>query len=341
MIKYRFAKGKQNKIVDINNLNQENKNTDRPYSCLGCNDEVIPVLGEKRVKHFRHKHVEQNCSQETYLHHLSKHLFYDVYSECLKNQEPFLIEIDVLNQCNHYQEEFCQTCSWSTSRQTFDITKYFKFISLETKLDDFIPDILLKSSKNDCVFVEIAVTHKCDEKKIDSGYRIIEITIETEEESNQILQKHIRESEKNLFYNFKRDNFEDFCKGDCIQGLKISSSMTKYQVFVVYQNGSSILWVRSFDELQGLRKSKTIIYTKLVSFDFMREHDQEYIKSVYFQELNSAAKAGIDIKSCFLCAHKITDHLEIYETVFCRVINGQIEDKAALQCPNFSIEVLS
>ncbi|ANV89124.1 hypothetical protein AWQ22_16165 (plasmid) [Picosynechococcus sp. PCC 7117] len=341
MIKYRFAKGSDNQIIDINDLSRETKNTSKSFYCLGCNNEIIPVLGEKRVKHFRHKHVEQNCSQETYLHHLLKYLFYDVYSKFLESQEPFLIEIDVSNQCTHYQEEFCQACPWGTSRKTFDITKYFKSIALETKLDNFIPDILLKSSNNDYIFVEIAVTHKCDEKKIDSGYRIIEINIETEEESGQILQKYIRESEKNLFYNFKRDNFGDFCKGDCIQKPESTSSIAKYQIFVVYQNGSAILWSRNFDEFQGLKKSKTIAYTKLVPFDFTKEDKREYIKEVYFKELDSAVKMDITIKSCFLCTYNITDHSKSDETIFCGVINSRIEDKVALQCPHFSPKTLS
>lgn len=63
----------------------------------------------------------------------------------------------------------------------------FKSIYLDDKkYKGFLADILTFDNNNIPTFWEIAVTHKCEEKKIESGIRIIEIEVQSKEDLERI-----------------------------------------------------------------------------------------------------------------------------------------------------------
>ena len=73
IIKYRFAYNYQKELIDVQTLSKEHKLATDNFKCLSCEHEMVAVLGEKRIKHFRHKVItEINCSPETYLHKIAK-----------------------------------------------------------------------------------------------------------------------------------------------------------------------------------------------------------------------------------------------------------------------------
>ncbi len=116
MIKYKFAYNAQNQTIDVQTLSKENK-TDK-FRCLGCGHELVPVLGEKRVKHFRHKVItEINCSPETYLHKLAKIKFYKTYQNCLTKNQAFNIKFLTFLVCDFYQQDFLIYCHLDSEKK--------------------------------------------------------------------------------------------------------------------------------------------------------------------------------------------------------------------------------
>jgi len=213
MIKYQYAKDKNGNLIDINNLNEKNRNN-VSYFCIGCGNELIARLGKIKVHHFSHK-KEVNCSGETYLHLLGKQLLYDNYLECLKTNVPFNIEFYQKRVCNHYEQDLGVKCNLEKSIVKFDLTQHFDKISIEEREGSFIADIMLTSkSGKDKIFIEIAVTHLSTEQKLNSKYRIIEINIDSEEDFEPIKSKLLSiNNSKIKFKNFKTKQIN--CNGNC------------------------------------------------------------------------------------------------------------------------------
>lgn len=158
-------------IVDV-----ETKFNAKYYCCL-CEDEMVPKKGEIRRHHFAHKAVG-SCSYESYLHKLGKLKFFKEYKLCLKNKVPFYIEYKVREICTACQniEKLNLSCK-EVFIKSYDITGRFDIISMEKSYKGFIADILLESSihPDEKIFIEFAVTHKCDIEKLNSGIRIIDV----------------------------------------------------------------------------------------------------------------------------------------------------------------------
>lgn len=176
-IKYRYAGDEHGRVVDIGSLDVVRG---KDYVCLSCRNTLRPVLGEIRQKHFRHKQ-DVDCSQETYLHNLAKVTFYETYLRCLETNTPFLFEYPVPRQCTYCEFGPCEIPD--VSEQT-DLTEYFREIFLEQRDGEFIPDVLLAGEQK--LYIEIVVTHYMEQKKRNSGVRIVEITVSEEEDVEMI-----------------------------------------------------------------------------------------------------------------------------------------------------------
>jgi hypothetical protein len=232
MIKYKFAYNYQNQIIDVQTLSKENKT--EKFRCLGCGQELVAVLGEKRVKHFRHKVItEINCSPETYLHKLVKTKFYEVYQNCLTNNEPFKIKFLTFPVCNFYQNDFLISCHLDSERKEFDLSKYFKKISMECKEGTFVPDILLEAENQEKIFFEVVVTHSSSQEKIKSAYRVIEFIVKSEEDIKVIESCFLEQSETIKFINFKQEQRRNYCQGKCYQGIiPYDKTPLLYNIFI-------------------------------------------------------------------------------------------------------------
>ena len=143
---YEFAKS-ENEIIHINEAIKEKK-----YHCIECKRELIPCQGEIREYHFKHKR-ESNCNKESYLHKTAKNIIY----EKIKNNQNFVIEYPFIGEIKKF------------NLKDFDI-------EIEKKDHEFIPDLNLKK-ENKKIYIEINVTHKIEQNKINSKIPIIEINI--------------------------------------------------------------------------------------------------------------------------------------------------------------------
>lgn len=333
MIKYKYARGENNKLININSLNKENRYTSK-FFCVGCGNELIARLGKLKVHHFAHKKAAE-CSEETYLHLLGKSLFYENYMYCIKKKEPFFVEIYQKKTCNHYEKELGQRCKFDKHKAKYDLTKYFDRVSLEKKEDAFIPDIML-SSKNgkDKIFVEIAVTHLSTEQKLNSEYRIIELEVECDQDFEPIKRKYLSiTGSKVKFINFRTNRkVGSVCNGNCRK---------KFNLFTVNSEGRCLLKQKNLNQIKNQLKSKR---KEIVKHEII-PHNRYNYPEIFKKGVATFAKENLKVKNCFICRyHAENNHYHSWcETsigapIFCKFLKIQCNSNKAVNCKYFRLE---
>lgn len=203
---YLYALNDLNQVINI-----KDAVSDVYYSCPGCGERLIPHKGEIRSKHFKHFR-SCVCDGETYLHKVGKLAFYQLYSQSTLNKTPISLELNRAVVCDQYKDYFGASCH-SQEKASFNLIDYFDDVYLEVMHGSFRPDVLLKNSLNgEVIFVEIAVTHPCERDKIDSGIRIIEFGLSSEEDLSLLTQTPIRKGGRVEVHNF---NVKPKCSNTC------------------------------------------------------------------------------------------------------------------------------
>lgn len=188
-IKYQYAyiEGDRDKIISINDITNDNRKQYK-FRCIGCGQELLPRAVDSiyRKPHFYHKELI-NCSGETYLHKLAKRVIKNKFD----TEPTFFIKYDVVRDCNNneciYRNFLCRN-EFATHR--IDLKMYYDTCTEEASINGFVADLLLTDSKNpqrEPILIEVCVTHPCDEYKIQSGLRIIEIKIREEQDIRDLL----------------------------------------------------------------------------------------------------------------------------------------------------------
>ncbi|MBQ0115200.1 MAG: hypothetical protein KBT10_04955 [Bacteroidales bacterium] len=182
-------------VKEINNVTKECRKSEK-YTCLGCGNEMVAVLGQVREHHFRHKNSE-NCSNETYLHNLAKKMIKEIFD----TQEYFVIQHNANNVCEQLDSCPFKRCKKNVQRK-IDLKKYFDTCEIEKTCGGFRPDVLLTHSEHSDrkLFIEVNVNHPCTYEKINSGIRIIEIDVDSELTTIHPFDEQNRHMH---FFNFK------------------------------------------------------------------------------------------------------------------------------------------
>lgn len=174
------------------------------YRCPYCRHEMIMKRGKVRQWHYAHKVNHEDCSYDKYLHTLAERMISDWFNR----QEAIFLTLDTTarcdrkGQCPFHSEESCR----KIEQVRFDLKQYYPDCILERGFNGFVADIFCNNKKLQSapIFIEICVTHKCTEEKINSGIRIIEFVIQSEEDILNIINSaEIQEGEKVRLYNFK------------------------------------------------------------------------------------------------------------------------------------------
>ena len=174
--RYLFGQDQSDNIVHI-----EDAFSKQIYSCPGCNTRLVAYKKGKKQQHFKHYEAIA-CNGETYLHRTAKIAFYNWYLSKVSAGEPVTIKLKRKVRCKQYSTIAHKECVTNEVAE-FNLTQFFDKASLEKKYGDFTPDILLSNSNSEEVlFIEVAVTHPCDQAKIDSGIRILEFQLHSEED---------------------------------------------------------------------------------------------------------------------------------------------------------------
>jgi hypothetical protein len=319
-ILYRHALDPFDKLVDISSVTSEARSG--PFHCLVCERQMIPVLrGVKRQKHFRHQ-VETNCSGETYLHLLGKRFFYQVYSQCVSDKQPFTLVFKTEVMCTTCQDEQSISCDLDPELKERDLPRYYPKIRLEVPEGGFIPDLLLESSQGDKIFVEIAVTHVVEDSKRSSGYRVIELRLETEDDLAPILDRRISQEDSRVsLLNFKIG----------IRKLSLQTCIKKFSFFLVRKDG----WA-AIRELHPLAAKKVQAGPEIVYSRRLRYSSSD----TYCQALEEAYHQQIQIKNCFLCRYhgKNINREDNDVPIYCRFLKKACRSVEAVACQYYRVD---
>lgn len=213
MTREEFEKVQYAKDIDGNMIHVDDVVKDRTYYCQFCGEAVLARRGRVRVHHFYHKNKTPNCNYETYLHKLAK----EKISQWLQEQESILFHLwypcSKSKECVYAEKsraEGNKCIKYDTT--PIDIKKYFHFVGIEQPVDSFIADILMTDNKTGrkSLLIEISVCHPNSTEKINSGLRIIEFNIESEEDIDAIVHdNNIFEGKGNKVYGFNLKSIPD------------------------------------------------------------------------------------------------------------------------------------
>jgi len=320
--KYRYGNNANGDLQDVTSLDKSNLKNIGPFSCIGCGAPLIAKLGHKNIKHFSHESGD-GCGKETYLHRLGKRFFIQTYSDCVKEQKPFFLALKTAIECTTFQEFLGGPCSYSRIEE-YDLTKYFDVIAEEVFHDSFRPDVLLKSSKTgDVIFVEIAVYHKSSENKMCSGNRIIEYTIESENDVDRLVNTRLTEETPGVeLVNFEtKVRRGDFCDGNCEH---------YFDYFIVDRNGRASILHATPAELIRDVQSYRVVYSAPCPINSNKT-------SEFLSFMKTAIENGVKLRNCFMCIESESTNTSS-ETIQlrCRKHHKRITSSEAFRCRDYS-----
>ena len=329
LVRYSYALDEDGNLVHISSLTEENRREHR-YFCLGCGAEMIPRLGKVRVKHFAHARGTEACGGETYLHSLAKRRFREIFTSSDK------YEIEYGRYCHCSRSGNCvfeipEACIAEVP-ETFDLKKFYDTCEEEVQHDGFIADLLLADSTGKYmspVMVEILVTHECTEQKKDSGNRIIEIRISSEDDIEALATCHLTESSSVRFHGFNRTS-----------SSTIDGGMRYVQRFVLFRSGAA--FVPGLDDFQTCDKFDEKFSQKSV-FEMALESDYLGEINTYDCGLVKAMDEGYQPRNCILCRYykSYADSFDMQP--FCCMYKNygtprNPGQKDAAQCQYFSLD---
>lgn len=187
-----FACDDSGKIVEI----KEAHASGGVFTCPYCKSRLIMRCGSVRQWHFAHK-PDVDCDYNRYLHSLAEIKIRDWF-----NTSPSInIYLDVKREIECVDSDRCSLpnkdmfCNFKSESVTksYDLKKWYGGAELEKKYrregKEYIADILCPCKKEGQypLFIEIYVKHPCEEAKIKSGLKIIEIKISSEQDIEDII----------------------------------------------------------------------------------------------------------------------------------------------------------
>ncbi|PKB15323.1 competence protein CoiA family protein [Flavobacterium sp. 5] len=321
-----YAYNEENELIHINNVE---KKSAQNYFCINCESKMIARKGEIKAHHFSHK-ADSNCSFESYLHKLSKIQFYNEYIKCLNNNESFNIQYKTYRNCTSCKEKenLNLVCKLDDKISLLNLTKWFDKITIEKYHNGFIADILLESSKSEeKLFIEFAVSHKCEIAKIESKIRIVEISLINELDLKFISERKIPINQENIiFHNFiiNQKNEDYFLPNECNK---------MFSFFAIYQNNKAIskeLRIKEIIYNLNIHNYKHFQILKPKEIDYEYDDEIESYSGGQFIDLIIKSAFEIkDFKNCYSCRFSAENNnyfsrYEFGHTLFCKKFKAVI-----------------
>ena len=169
------------------------------YTCPNCKQRLIFRAGEVRQRHFAHK--GNACEPETYLHQGAElALGQELENRTKEHREFYILVRGILQQIEAGTGRVVST-EYTQELHQHNILSNEPSISIEARVNGFIPDICIKSDSQ-IYFVEICVTNPVSEEKIASGIPIIQFKIESESDIERLIEGNLAENSQMQLYNF-------------------------------------------------------------------------------------------------------------------------------------------
>lgn len=305
MIKYRNAFDAEGNIIEIVDVNDDDRKINK-YYCIGCGDEMKAALGQKKQHYFSHKN-DCNCSPETYYHNLAKRILKHKFDSSTQFPVKYYAhnECPKAAQCKLRYLHNWEGCS-SVVLKSINLKDYYNTCEEEEFYNGFKADLLLTHTdypNRDPLFLEVAVTHNCTPEKINSNIRIIEIKVQNEidayreiiENEGEYLNESniIKSREEDLlpirFYNFKRKSND-----------KGSNLLSRFYLFInkdgIYQALCKSNIIKCSEVDSGHRNHS------LLEVTISEEAISKGLKfDLYDLGMALASEYCLDVKSCILC----------------------------------------
>ena len=140
--KYAFVDDETDHIICIDEVTAESRHHCK-FRCIGCGQEISPrAVGSqyKNRAHFWHVNKEgMDCSSETYLHKLAKHILKKKFDE----SPTFIIEYAVNKTCDNsdckYHNSKCEEMHFPNK---VDLKEYYDTCKEEAPVEGFIAALL-------------------------------------------------------------------------------------------------------------------------------------------------------------------------------------------------------
>lgn len=184
------------KDVNSNLVDAKNAEKGRLFFCPLCNTALTLRKSGKIGKgtkrpHFAHRTLTPNCTPETALHHLFKHLLAAKFERHLEKQTPL---------------EFAWKCTYCFERHSGNLMKKTRSVKVEYDLTVCRPDIaLLDCEGRVFAVVEIVVTHKPEESVVkfyeENRISLIQIELTSDEDIDNLDNKIANPDRVGLCYN--------------------------------------------------------------------------------------------------------------------------------------------
>lgn len=329
-IKHSYCVDENNRLVHISELTNETRHSHQ-WRCLECGQEMTPNLGEKKSWYFSHK-PNTACNRESYLHKLAKRKI----REKFLSEDSFKIIFVKDVPCN--QHKTClyyngYECKKRNVHIPFNLKEWYDCCEEEVRDGEFIIDLLLtsKTYPNENIYIEIFVTHKSEESKINSDNRIIETTqIKSEDDIEDIIKRGFVEGRNCKIYNFKKDKLK-------LPSIKVGGVPIKR--FVLFKNGAAKVY-ESFEHVFTCNKLNERALPNSVCELNMKELWGENAENKTLVSCESGLvylmkKKRWKIKNCILCRFRT------YNVSYCEYIC--IRYKSPIQtmarnCPDYQVD---
>lgn len=301
-----------------------------PYS--ECNEILSIKEGKDRRKHFFHVNNGKKCSYNNYLHSLAERRIV----EWFYSSNDITLKLNVDFYCANYN--FCKWENNNTENSyckkrklsPFNLKKYYNCIEIEKRENGFIWDLWLtnRNINHPPMAIEIYVTHKCEDIKVNSDVKFIEIKIKNENELEMLINSNdIVECDNISFYNFKpKPKYEN-----SIGNLRLNK-------FILYANkkaGFKVIDCNSF-----FKREYNSIYE--LTFDYYARNGIYYerVFNAFYLACAKAYTKYPDFKHCSLC--KYYKYNESYNQHICILYkNLNLEDKHAgtnaITCKKYNV----
>lgn len=313
-IRYAYDGG----IVDVYDLSPHDRKVKGTYTCLSCQNTLVPRLGDVRAWHFAHA-IEVDCNYETYLHQAGKALFAVTYKRCMEEGAPFILKRPGSIVCSNPPGVFAHNPCKDVQNKDFPLTRYFNQIDIEKGVDGLIADVLLSSDRHEeKILVEIAVSHHCEPEKIASKNRIIEYTIKEEADLDKLRLPVADTYDPSVtVYNFiMKESRVDLCGGQCDRHVSL---------FLVHASGKSIRLYLEFSKVDAIVAAPTVIHHQVDKDVGDGDRYKELVRESFF--------SGIGIKSCYLCRYHGAKTRKAL--VFCKSLKKEVGTHEAVSCSHY------
>lgn len=329
---HHYALNSEGKLVYIKDAPRNVK-----FSCVNCGGEMIVKQGKVRKWHFAHKTLSENCSHESYLHSLAKIKIHDWFY----NTDNFILSLNTEYRCSQMDECIWfdkENPSYCKSRKSyeFDLKKYYDSCDIERVYEGFRADLFVYDNRSNYspIFIEICVNHPCSEEKINSGIRIIEVVIKSEEDIVSVISSIICEGDDRIrLYNFNpKSQIIDSCYKELTKFILCENSKG---FFIPYGDVNC----RTYTE----RNIKSIFELTSDQYCLM-----EY--SIYQVGMATAYGYKYPVRSCFLCKfHRRNEDKYVYDDgdaalpIFCCLYKKlgttkYCKSTKAIECRAFTVD---